>query len=205
MEQVQSNLTSIGVEIPVNCQVSADNGYSTDENTEYLDKHGFDEYILSQKLSRKEKKRNLSEKPFSKDNFNYDYKMMTYICPLGQPLYKKSEYQYKNKTRITYWTKECENCPLQEYCSKTQRYRIISDYGDISKIKMQRKMETKEAQEIYKIRLKTAEILFANIKQNMHPIEFTTTGLKQVNIEFKLYTIGHNLKRIYNKINNKNN
>lgn len=25
--------------------------------------------------------------------------MMTYICPLGQPLYKKSEYQYKNKTR----------------------------------------------------------------------------------------------------------
>ena len=102
MEQVQFNLTSMGVEIPVNCQVSADNGYSTDENTEYLDKHWFNEYILSQKLSRKEKKRNLSEKPFSKDNFNYDYEMMTYICPLGQPLYKKSEYQYKNKTRITY-------------------------------------------------------------------------------------------------------
>ena len=39
MEQVQFNLTSMGVEIPVNCQVSADNGYSTDENTEYLDKH----------------------------------------------------------------------------------------------------------------------------------------------------------------------
>ena len=102
MEQVQFNLTSMGIEIPVNCQVSADNGYSTDENTEYLDKHWFNEYILSQKLSRKEKKRNLSEKPFSKDNFNYDYEMMTYICPLGQPLYKKSEYQYKNKTRITY-------------------------------------------------------------------------------------------------------
>ena len=39
MEQVQSNLTSIEAEIPVDCQVSADNGYSTDENTEYLDKH----------------------------------------------------------------------------------------------------------------------------------------------------------------------
>ena len=131
--------------------------------------------------------------------------MMTYICPLGQPLYKKSEYQYKNKTRITHWTKECKNCPVQEYCSKTQRYRIISDYGNISKIKMQRKMETKEAQEIYKIRSKTAELPFANIKQNMHLTEFTTTGLKQVNTEFKLYTIGHNLKRIFNEINNKNN
>ena len=30
-------------------------------------------------------------------------------------------------------------------------------------------------------------------------------GLKQVNTEFKLYTTKHNLKRIYNKINNRNN
>ncbi|MBE6506090.1 MAG: hypothetical protein E7Z73_10225 [Methanobrevibacter millerae] len=37
----------------------------------------------------------------------------------------------------------------------------------------------------------------------MHLTEFTTTGLKQVNIEFKLYAIGHNLKRLYNKINRK--
>ena len=120
--------------------------------------------------------------------------MMTYICPLGQPLYKKSEYQYKNKTRITHWTKECKNCPVQEYCSKTQRYRTISDYGNISKIKMQRKMETLEAQKIYKIRSKTAELPFANMKQNIHLTEFTATGLKQVNTEFKLYSIGHNLK-----------
>ena len=144
MEQVKSNLSKIGYEIPVNLQVSADNGYSTDMNTKYLEQEELDGYISSRKLSRKEKKRNLSEKPFSKDNFNYDYEMMTYICPLGQPLYKKSEYQYKNKIRITYWTKECKNCPVQEYCAKSQRYRTIEDYGNPSKIRMQRKMETKE-------------------------------------------------------------
>ena len=42
------------------------------------------------------------------------------------------------------------------------------------------------------------------MKQNMKLTEFRTTGLKQVNTEFKLYTIGHNLKRIYNEINRKN-
>ena len=68
---------------------------------------------------------------------------------------------------------------------------------------MQRKMETKEAQKIYKLRSKTAELPFANLKQNMKLTEFTTTGLKQVNTEFKLYAIGHNLKRIYNEINRK--
>lgn len=110
----------------------------------------------------------------------------------------------KTKKRITYWTKECKNCPIQEYCAKNQRYRTIEDYGNPSKIRMQRKMETEEAQKIYKLRSKTAELPFANMKQNMKLTEFRTTGLKQVNIEFKLYTIGHNLKRIYNEINRKN-
>ena len=30
--------------------------------------------------------------------------------------------------------------------------------------------------------------------------EFITTGPENTNTEFKLYTIGHNLKRVYNKI-----
>lgn len=105
MEQVQSNLSEIYDETPVNYQVSADNGYSTDMNTEYLEQNGFDGYISSRKLSREQKKYNLSDKPFAKDNFFYDNEMMTYICPLGQPLYKISEYTYKNKSRISHWTK----------------------------------------------------------------------------------------------------
>ncbi len=115
--------------------------------------------------------------------------MMTYIRPLGQPLYKKSEYQYKNKTRITHQTKKCKNCPIQEYYSKTQRYRTISDHGNISKIKIQRKMKTKEAQKnlqntlknsrttickhktkhtlnrIYNNKIKTSKILNSNYTQ----------------------------------------
>ncbi|WP_296866345.1 transposase [uncultured Methanobrevibacter sp.] len=43
------------------------------------------------------------------------------------------------------------------------------------------------------------------MKQNMHLTEFRTIGLKQVNAEFRLYAIGHNLKRIYNEIQRKNN
>lgn len=205
MEEVKSNLTEIGCEIPVNLQVSADNGYSTDMNTEYLEQEELDGYISSRKLSRQEKKYNLTENPFSKDNFDYNAEIGTYFCPLGQPLYRRREYEYKNKPRITYWTKECKNCPVQEYCAKSQRYRTIEDYGNPSKIRMQRKMETKEAQKIYKLRSKTAELPFANLKQNMKLTEFATTGLKQVNTEFKLYAIGHNLKRIYNEINRKNN
>lgn len=205
MEQVQSNLSEIYDETPVNYQVSADNGYSTDMNTEYLEQNGFDGYISSRKLSREQKKYNLSDKPFAKDNFFYDNEMMTYIRPLGQPLYKISEYTYKNKSRISHWTKECKTCPMQLFCSKGNRCRVIQDYKIPSKIRMQRKMETPEAKERYKIRSKTAERPFVHLKQNMHLTEFRTTGLQEVNTEFKLYTIGHNLKRIYNEIRRKNN
>lgn len=205
MEQVQSNLSEIYDETPVNYQVRADNGYSTDMNTEYLEQNGFDGYISSRKLSREQKKYNLSDKPFAKDNFFYDNEMMTYIRPLGQPLYKISEYTYKNKSRISHWTKECKTCPMQLFCSKGNRCRVIQDYGIPSKIRMQRKMETPEAKERYKIRSKTAERPFAHLKQNMHLTEFRTTGLQEVNTELKLYTIGHNLKRIYNEISRKNN
>lgn len=205
MEQVQSNLSEIYDETPVNYQVSADNGYFTDMNTEYLEQNGFDGYISSRKLSREQKKYNLSDKPFAKDNFFYDNEMMTYIRPLGQPLYKISEYTYKNKSRISHWTKECKTYSMQLFCSKGNRCRVIQDYKIPSKIRMQRKMETPEAKERYKIRSKTVERPFAHLKQNMHLTEFRTTGLQEVNTEFKLYTIGHNLKRIYNEISRKNN
>lgn len=89
MEQVKSNLSKIGYEIPVNLQVSADNGYSTDMNTEYLEQEELDGYISSRKLSRQDKKYNLTENPFSKDNFNYNAEIGTYFCPLGQPLYRQ--------------------------------------------------------------------------------------------------------------------
>ena len=82
---------------------------------------------------------------------------------------------------------------MKEICCNKKNYRTIQDYGNPSKIRMQRKMETDWAQKIYKKRSKTAELPFAHIKQNMKLHEF------------KLYTIGHNLKRIYNEINQQNN
>ena len=44
-----------------NFHFSADNGYSADEDTTYLEEKGLDRYIFTRKLSRKEKKYNLWE------------------------------------------------------------------------------------------------------------------------------------------------
>ena len=88
---------------------------------------------------------------------------------------------------------------MKEICCKKKNYRTIQDYGNPSKIRMQRKMETDWAQKIYKKRSKTAEWPFGNIKQNLKVTEFNTTGLKRTQTEAKLLAISHNLKRIYNE------
>ena len=99
-----------------------------------------------------------------------------YICPQGQILNHKGI--YKNGLKIVYWINNCKYCPERINCCGKYRNRTITDYENPAKIEMQRKMETEEAQEIYKIRSKTVEWPFGNIKRNMRINEFNTTGLK---------------------------
>lgn len=196
--QIEENIG----ELPENTQISADNGYSTDENMEYLEEHQLDGYISSRKLSRKLKNINKIEKPYSKDNFTFNVEKNTYICPEGQILDKKG--QYENGKKTVYWTNNCKYCLKKEKCAGKYRYKTITDYGNPSKIKMQRKMEEKWAQKIYKKRSKTVEWPFGNIKRNLKLTEFNTTGIKRTQTETKLLGISHNLKRIYKEINKNN-
>ena len=185
IEQSKINLEWIYNEMPSNFQFGADNGYFVDENTKYLEEKGLGGYISTIKLSRKEKMYNLWDKPFQKDNFTYDPEIETYMCPLGEILYWRRTYEYKNKPRITYWTNEYKNCIMKEICCKKMNYKTIQEYGNPSKIRMRRKMETEWAQKIYK-RSKTVKLPFVHIKQNMKLQELTTIGIKNTNTEFIL-------------------
>lgn len=191
--QIEENIG----ELPENTQISADNGYSTDQNMQYLEDKQLDGYISTRKLSRKLKKVNKNENPYSKDNFTFDVEKKTYICPEGQILDRKGVYENGRKT--VYWTNNCKNCLKKEECVGKYRYRTITDYGNPAKIRMQRKMEEEWAQEIYKKRSKTVEWPFGNIKKNMKVTEFNTIGIERTETEATLLAISHNLKRIYNE------
>ena len=78
------------------------------------------------KTLKKRKKYNLSEKPFSKDNSNYENEIRTYICPLGLPLYRVRECEYKDKSRIAHWTKECKFCLYNSIAQKTNDIKRLA-------------------------------------------------------------------------------
>ena len=121
----------------------------------------------------------MSKKPFYKDNFNHDYEIMTYICPLGQPLYKKQipiQKQNKNHTLDQRMQKLHSTRILQQNTTIQNNQWLRKHFQNKNAKKngnpRSTKKSTKHAQK--------QQLPFANMKQNMHLTEFTTTGLKQV-------------------------
>ena len=60
------------------------------------------------KNSQKEKKVQFIGKSFQKDNFNDYEEIEICIYSLGEILYRRKTYEYKNKQRIPYWINECK-------------------------------------------------------------------------------------------------
>ena len=67
------------------------------KNITYLEEKDLDRYISTKKTLKKRKKYNLWEKPFEKDNFDYDAEIETNICPLGEILYRWQIYEHKKE------------------------------------------------------------------------------------------------------------
>lgn len=182
---------------------SADNGYYTRKNLEYLEENELDGYIPNRKQVYKTKTRLKKAKPFSKHNFTYDYTNDLYICPNNKKLLYKKTYNYKDVQMRQYYCNDCLKCYDQLKCVGKDRLRVITDYGnDLSK-KMALKMETPKGKHEFAKRKQTVEWPFGNMKENLKFTEFYTRGIKQTKTEKNLLSISHNIKRIYNQTPNK--
>ncbi len=63
--------------------------------------------------------------------------------------------------------------------------------------KMKQKIDSDHGRMIYSRRLGTVEQVFANLRHAIGLIRFTLRGNEKVNIQWKLFSIVHNLLKIY--------
>jgi len=194
IEQIEQNLGPL----PDDLCLSADNGYFTQENLEYIEENNIDAYIPHKKQASKAKKSLKNVKPFSKHNFKYDPAIDAYVCPNNKKLPYQKSYGYNNKIRRQYYCSDCHKCPDQFRCAGKSRVRIITDYGGVLAKRMELKMETPEAKLEFAKRKEAAEWPFGNIKENLKFDEFYTHGLAQTETEKNLLVSSHNIKRIQN-------
>ena len=195
--QIEHTIETLGP-LPDNTAISADNGYFTKTNLQYLDENEFDGYIPNRKQVYESKNYFTNNKPYSKHNFKYDHQNDLYICPNNQILKYKQTYQYNNINMRQYYTNKCLKCTNQLECAGKNRVRIITDYGNVLSKRMALKMESEKGKIEFAKRKETVEWPFGNIKQNLKYTEYLTRGIPKTQTENNLICTSHNIKRIYN-------
>jgi transposase len=197
VEMAEQNLGSL----PKGTKVSSDNGYFSGENLWYLEQKGLEGYIPDSKQAQEQKGKKVEDRPYAKDKFAYDEEKDQFLCPGGEPLIRKREYEYKGKRVYIYYGANCRDCPFRPDCAGEGRQRVItSDEYEAERRRMAAKMRTVEGKEEYGKRKETVEWPFGNIKHNLKFRGFLTRGTEGVRIGYNLVCTAHNLKVLWGRL-----
>ena len=153
--------------------------------------------------SRKNKSRSGSPQ-IPRECFEFDASKNHYVCPGGQILkYKDREQKQRGGDRHLYQFRYqaagaiCNACPLAEKCLSGQGGRIIKRSEGEELLEAQReKMQTERAKELYAMRGRSVELVFADDKGNRRHDRFHGRGLWRVLTETGLVTLAGNLLRL---------
>lgn len=164
----------------------ADQGYSTTDELEKVDKQGIKVVVPP------------CEKSENKKMFAYDAENDCYICPEGYTLKNRglstdkraNIYRIENKSL-------CLNCSRFGPCTKSKHGKAVSR---LIKEEIRQRFEDQykelESQAIYKLRQQKVELPFGHIKRNLKVSAFLLRGLNGVKAEFSLLSSCFNISRM---------
>jgi len=226
---VRERFQQLGEETDIfkRARLTADAGYHTEANMQYVFDQDSDAYIADRSMRKRDprfaeaarhKQRSRRERQqraghsrlFRPSDFHYDAKQRTGTCPAGKQL-------YRNGSHITVggWTgvkftapkSACLPCPLRAQCLRTPDQTPVrqvvflqgraANAPETFTAKMQRKIDSVLGKLIYGRRLATAEPPFADIRHAKGLHRFTLRGRDKVNGQWRLYRIVHNLFKVH--------
>jgi transposase len=182
--------------------VTADAGYGSEENYEYLENNNIEPYVKYNYFHLEQTKK-YKEDPFRTENLYYNDKEDCYYCPMGQKMNyigkKKRETAngYK-QTYSLYQAQNCRRCPLRGSCHKGKQNRIIEINHKLLAYKKKARENLLSEQGIRHRSKRPADVeaTFGMIKQNMKFKRFHLRGLQKVETEIGLLSIALNLMKI---------
>jgi len=202
-EHMENRKEQMEGQVPEN--VIADAGYGSEENYEYLEGekiNGFVKYNTFHKETSSEWKND----PTRVQNFQYDEETDTYKCTAGRIFEFIRETQEKTDNGHTstireYECKDCTGCEHRAKCVRSEKEsgnRRIRVNPRLNELRAQAKelLTSETGQEMRKKRSTEVESVFGNIKGNYGVRRFLLRGLEKVIIEWGLYSIGHNMRKL---------
>ena len=115
VQDTKAQLASIGQPMPK--KASADAGYGSEENYDYLEAEGMENYVKYPGFYQEQRKE-IKNNPFRVEHLHYNAQDDYFVCPMGQHLTYHfttkitSKNGYQSTVRV-YQAKRCEGCPLR--------------------------------------------------------------------------------------------
>lgn len=186
----------------------ADGGYHTAANLEAGERRG-------QMLVMTERYRNELQEPNFKDNFIFNAKTNSYLCPRVRHLhfsgFRRSKYRESERYRVYRASRtDCRTCPAFGVCTRDKHagWTLWISSSDELLRKHRQWMNTDEAWNLCARRKELNEPTFGIIKEQMTAKRFLLRRLSNVRAEFHLLATAFNLRilwRIWSKLGISNN
>jgi len=207
-------------------KLTADSGFHTEKNMKMLFMEEIDGYVADTQFRkrdprfvdydrykerfRKDRARLTGRKRlFQTDDFHFPEDLSHCTCPAGKRLYRsgaKADTKGFLSVRFKGPKSACVPCTLRFQClrhpERTAIRQVAYFYGRTEQArqtftaKMKRKMDTVAGRIFYGMRLAIGEPPFAHLRHAIGLDRFTLRTKRKVDIQWKLFCIVHNLKKI---------
>ena len=180
----------------------ADSGYFSGEQLKRCEDRGLDVYVPIPRHPPRRGKGDVMR--FSRDNdFRYDARNDTYVCPAGQRLIRGGSPRIKDgKPHFRYIAVPgvCRDCSLRDRClSKSESRRRLARWEHEDVIDRHRR-KINAGEPWMRQRATLVEHPFGTIKRWAGMDHFLMRGLDKCRGEFSLMTLGYNFKRVMNEL-----
>jgi len=206
--------------------VTADTGYSNQDNIGFLYKNAVDGYVpdnqfrqrdpaFDQRTSKHRKKKRIKKcaRLFDASEFHVDIKNQRCLCPAGESLpFKEKRIDQNGNEKLFFKGRlsQCRHCVLKHQCmrrpesadTRTGQGRQVSfmvkarTTSSASVQWMRQRIDSVKGKQIYAERLAVVEPVFGNIRSNKGLDRFTLRGKEKVNGQWQLYCLVHNIGKL---------
>lgn len=176
------------------CNVAcADSGYASTDELKKINDQGIKVVVPSQRQAS-----DREVQPFDKEQFKYDSKTDSYVCPEGNVLTYRGIHPHKpHKEYVISKNAICKQCRHFGKCTKSKQGRkIIRLINEKVREKLEAQYEQPDSQSIYKLRQQKSELPFGHIKRNLKVNTFLLKGLNGVKAETSLLASCFNITRM---------
>lgn len=179
-------------------------GYGSYNNYIYCEQHGVEKYMKFPMFEKETKDKKYHEDPFRAVNFKIDEDGVL-RCPNG----KRFDFAYCKAVRgnqygrqeEVYICEDCDGCPYAAQCKKTEKNRTIRLNSELTAMHAEviNNLNSIQGALLRMNRSIQAEGTFGVMKNDRCYKRIVRRGIKSVQMEVFLISIGHNLYKYHNK------